>query len=351
MPVNYLNPSRSPPIHWRESERPPDNEAHHLLGRVSDGDASGFDDIIGFALLVGHAATGTNQPHCLLSCKRASVNQKGDPSMKQLLATTALSFLLLANAGHAANVSPITTYQQQPTDIQASKFIGMRVYATEKDIAADAAVKPGNEKEWDDIGEINEVILSRQGEVKAVVVGVGGFLGIGEKNLAVPMKQIKFVKNGDDADDYFLVINASKQMLTDAPAYAAAENTTEATKTTGTTTPATSEKRAALTRPDVKREGYRASETKDLTSETLTGARVYGAKDEDVGEVDKLVLNADGSVKQLVLDIGGFLGMGEHRIAVGLDEVNIIRNEKGDDVRVYVNSDKETLKALPTYNG
>ena len=55
--------------------------------------------------------------------------------MKQLLATTALSFFLLASNSYAANVSSITTYQQQPTDIQASKFVGMRVYATEKDVA------------------------------------------------------------------------------------------------------------------------------------------------------------------------------------------------------------------------
>lgn len=270
--------------------------------------------------------------------------------MKQLLASTALAFLLVAGNGYAASTSKITTYEQQSTDIQASKFIGMRVYATERDIAPETAAKPGMEKEWDDIGEINEVILSREGEVRAVVVGVGGFLGIGEKNLAVPMKQIKFVKNGEEAQDYFLVINANKQMLADAGAYAAAQNTNETSKTTDTTTPSTSE-REALVRPDVKREGYREPETKELTSETLVGARVYGAKDEDVGEVDKLVLNADGSVKQLVLDIGGFLGMGEHRIAVGLDEVNIMRNEKGDDVRVYVDSDKDTLKALPAYNG
>lgn len=271
--------------------------------------------------------------------------------MKQLLATTALTFLLLAGDGNAANTSAITAYQQQSTDIQASKFIGMRVYATERDIATDAAAKAGSEKEWDDIGEINEVILSREGEVKAVIVGVGGFLGVGEKNVAVPMKQIKFVKNGDNVNDYFLVINASKQMITDAPAYTSQPTTSETTETNDPATPATKETRTALTRPDIKREGYRQPETKELTSETLTGARVYGPKDEDVGEVDKLVLNSDGSVKQLVLDIGGFLGMGEHRIAVGLDEVSIMRNEKGDDVRIYVNSDKETLKALPAYNG
>ena len=95
--------------------------------------------------------------------------------MKQLLATTALSFFLLSGHGYAAT-PPITAYQQEPTDIQASKFIGMRVYATEKDVAPDAAVKSGNEKEWDDIGEINDVILSRKGEIRAVIVGVGGFL-------------------------------------------------------------------------------------------------------------------------------------------------------------------------------
>lgn len=264
--------------------------------------------------------------------------------MKQLLATTALSLVLLAGNAYAANVAPVTTYEVQPTDIQASKFIGMRVYSTEKEVAADGTVTAENQKEWDDIGEINDVILSRKGEVKAVVVGVGGFIGIGEKNVAVAMKDIKFVQNGDSKDDYFLVINSNKQMLTDAPAY----TTSAADK--GTAAPET-DKRTALVRPEVTREGYKQPEVKDLTSETLVGARVYGAKDEDVGEVSKLVLNPDGTVKQLVLDIGGFLGLGEHRVAVALDEVNIMRNEKGDDVRVYVNSDKETLKALPTYNG
>jgi hypothetical protein len=264
--------------------------------------------------------------------------------MKQLLATTALSFILLGNAAYAANVSPITTYQQQPTDVQASKFIGMRVYATEKDVAPDASAKAENQKEWDDIGEINDVILSRKGEVKAVVVGVGGFVGIGEKNVAVAMKDIKFIRNGDNENDYFLVISSNKQVLTDAPAY------TSSSPDKGTAA-SSSDTRTALVRPEVNREGYKQPETKELTSETLVGARVYGAKDEDVGEVSKLILNSDGSVKQLVLDIGGFLGMGEHRIAVGLDEVNIMRNEKGDDVRVYVSSDKETLKALPTYTG
>lgn len=125
-----------------------------------------------------------------------------------------------AFAVNAANVAPLKMYEQQATDVLASKFIGMRLFATENQILPDANLKPGAENEWDDIGEVNDVILSQQGEVKAVILGVGGFLGLGEKNVAIPMENIKFVKHIDDAE-YFLVVNANKQMLTDAPAYVA----------------------------------------------------------------------------------------------------------------------------------
>ncbi|MBB3320461.1 MULTISPECIES: PRC-barrel domain-containing protein [unclassified Rhizobium] len=269
--------------------------------------------------------------------------------MNKLLVTTALTIALVSGSAYAATMAPISMYQQQPTDIQASKFIGMRLYATESAITADTVVKPGAEKDWDDIGEVNEVILSRQGEVKAVVLGVGGFLGIGEKNVAIPMKDIKFVKDGDDANDYFLVVNANKQMLTDAPAYTAPADMSSTSSTT--TAPTAQSTDTALVRPEIKRDGYRATDVKDLTTENLSGATVYSAKDENIGEVDKLVLNNDGTVKQVVIDVGGFLGIGEHRIAVGLDQLNIVRNEKGDDVRVYVDSSADKLKAQPEYKG
>ena len=43
------------------------------------------------------------------------------------------------------------------------------------------------------IGDIKELILSQSGSVDAVVIGVGGFLGIGERYVAVPFNQVKFV--------------------------------------------------------------------------------------------------------------------------------------------------------------
>lgn len=66
--------------------------------------------------------------------------------------------------------------QMQPGHIMASDLIGTRV------------VGANNES----IGDINDVIVDRSGRVMAAVVGVGGFLGIGEKDVAVPFNALEF---------------------------------------------------------------------------------------------------------------------------------------------------------------
>ncbi|WP_349774733.1 PRC-barrel domain-containing protein [Microvirga terrae] len=67
--------------------------------------------------------------------------------------------------------------QEQPGQWRASKLEGLNVY------------NQNNEK----IGDISEVIVDSSGTIQAVVVGVGGFLGIGERDVAIPFDQIKFV--------------------------------------------------------------------------------------------------------------------------------------------------------------
>lgn len=107
----------------------------------------------------------------------------------------------------------------EKTDFYASTLIGSRIYATTADVNIDSEMTEVN-KDWDDIGEVNNLIIGRDGEVKAVVLGVGGFLGIGEKDVAVEMDALKFVKKaGDAADDYFIVINSNKETLEKAPAF------------------------------------------------------------------------------------------------------------------------------------
>ncbi len=106
-----------------------------------------------------------------------------------------------------------------PNDVLASSLIGMRVYAVETDVDASQAYPADARKDWADVGEVNDVVLDWNGDIKAVVLGVGGFLGIGEKDVAIEMSSLRKVRESNDATDWFLVVNSSKELLTNAPAY------------------------------------------------------------------------------------------------------------------------------------
>jgi sporulation protein YlmC with PRC-barrel domain len=60
---------------------------------------------------------------------------------------------------------------------RASKVVGLSVY---------------NDKN-ESLGSINDLLMDKSGNIKAAVIGVGGFLGIGEHLVAIPLEKIKFV--------------------------------------------------------------------------------------------------------------------------------------------------------------
>jgi hypothetical protein len=66
------------------------------------------------------------------------------------------------------------------------------------------------------IGTISDLIVASDGTIAAALVSVGGFLGIGDKEVAVPFSSIELVRNDND---WRLVIDATKDALRDAPAY------------------------------------------------------------------------------------------------------------------------------------
>jgi sporulation protein YlmC with PRC-barrel domain len=68
----------------------------------------------------------------------------------------------------------------------------------------------------DKIGVVTDLVMDNSGNVTTAVVGVGGFLGVGEKNVAVPFKDLKVVTRGDKD---WLVLNQTKQELKRAPAF------------------------------------------------------------------------------------------------------------------------------------
>ena len=91
--------------------------------------------------------------------------------------------------------------KQESAELMASKFIGVTVYGA------------GDEN----LGDVNDIILSKDGSVDAVIVGVGGFLGIGEKNVAVPFKEIS--ASTDENGSVKFVLHASKEELDAAPSF------------------------------------------------------------------------------------------------------------------------------------
>ena len=66
------------------------------------------------------------------------------------------------------------------------------------------------------IGDIKDVLLDKSGQVAAVILGVGGFLGIGEKDVAVPFSAIRVTEK--DSKRY-LVMDTTKEALQSAKGY------------------------------------------------------------------------------------------------------------------------------------
>ena len=74
------------------------------------------------------------------------------------------------------------------------------------------------------VGDVNDLVFDRQGRISTVVIGVGGFLSIGEKGVGVPFSKLTF-KVGKNSERV-IVVALNKQDLREAPAFKATEKTT-----------------------------------------------------------------------------------------------------------------------------
>ena len=254
-------------------------------------------------------------------------------------------------------------------DFYASDVIGETVYNTENDVSGEMTVNSDALGDWDVIGEVDDILIDTDGKVLAAIVGVGGFLGMGEKDVAIDMSTFKYVRDEDDADTYYLVLNSTEDQLTGAPAFEremtemdedhAAMNEGNVTEmgedhaamdqNDATMEHEYRKDRTAIAPPQVEREGYRMTSIDELRSETLQGAEVYGINDENIGEIGDLIITADGKIDHAIIDVGGFLGLGEKEVALGFDEMTILQSEDGDVVRVYVDTSEEALENMPEY--
>ena len=86
----------------------------------------------------------------------------------------------------------------------------------------------------------------------------------------------------------------------------------------------------------------------EMFSSKLKGLNVYNQKEESVGEITDIAIKGS-QVDALILSVGGFLGMGEHYVAVSPASVNVRHDAKSDKWLASMNTTKEALKAAPEF--
>ena len=99
--------------------------------------------------------------------------------MKHMIAATSAAFIALSSLHTIAaeSIAQGTTLAQESQDQwRSSKLVGVPIYG------------PDDKS----VGKITDMLMGKDGKVAFVVIGVGGFLGIGEKDVAVPFAAVDF---------------------------------------------------------------------------------------------------------------------------------------------------------------
>lgn len=84
----------------------------------------------------------------------------------------------------------------------------------------------------------------------------------------------------------------------------------------------------------------------ELTEAVLNGAPVYGPADEKVGSVSEVY--GDGRDTRVIVDVGGFLGIGAKPVEFAAKDLNFMRDHDGT-VHGFTGWSKDQLKDLPDY--
>lgn len=161
-----------------------------------------------------------------------------------LAASAPLAFAQTTGGAPAGNGAGMTTHSTAPAEPHAAAKTGTETSAaTEAKAGTETQLKPGQvlfskmngatvyDSQNKDIGDINNVVLDKDGKVAAVVIKSGGFAGIGGKTIAVAMNDLKMTTDNNGKPKFAL--NKTKAQLDAAQTYDANPPSTA----TGSTNP------------------------------------------------------------------------------------------------------------------
>jgi PRC-barrel domain len=123
------------------------------------------------------------------------------------------ALVILSASGFAQTTPPASNGKSEFVTVQpqgqwlASQFLGQAV----------------TNQAGENIGNINDVLFDKSGRIATAVIGVGGFLGLGEKNVAVPFASLSFT--ADPQGKRVVTVALSKERLQAAPEFKPTEKT------------------------------------------------------------------------------------------------------------------------------
>jgi hypothetical protein len=134
--------------------------------------------------------------------------------MTKLASTTALAALLFAAPAFAQTAPSTSTTTAAPAPATAS-IQYMDTQSEGQWLASNFMGQTVRGANNENIGEINNLLVDKDGRVVAAVIGVGGFLGIGEKDVAVPFDALQVSNERDEV----ISLAATEEQLRGAPEF------------------------------------------------------------------------------------------------------------------------------------
>ncbi len=233
----------------------------------------------------------------------------------------------------------------------------------------------GARSDWENIGNIDDVVLTQDGEIRGILVDVGGFLGFGARTVMIDLDELYFVvddESPEDVNDFFVVAAMSSDQLESLPEWEEGllsqgfefrnddsasmnadvgmdDSSDMAMQDTQADPMGEQNQTVADARTEVP-EGFEVMQADQRTADRLLDADVYGREGESIATVSDLVMGSTGEVTHAVMDVGGFLGMASHTVALELDHIDILWSDEDGEVRVQLPMTEEELESLPEYD-
>ncbi len=289
--------------------------------------------------------------------------------IRNLLASTAVAAALIATGAFAQETTAPAPAETAPMTQDAAPVVKAEGNLATKIIGE--TVYNGTGDDAENIGEVTDFVIGPDGNIQLVVVGVGGFLGLGQKNVAMEYANLEWVERDGDR---WLVAPMTKEQLEQqaefdtrpyepTPAQTTAANdpamsptpvapapeTTAQAPVVDPAAPAPDASTDQTTTAAIDRSTLTQLPADKITADEIIGTTVYGANDANVGSINDVVLTADGKIDAYVVNVGGFLGMGAKEVAIGSDNLAFMTDADGNKY-LYTTFTKEQLEAAATYD-